>query len=210
MLRILALLADIANGLFALVLASILTGTSLQWWHPFIAIPFAMIPDIDACYELYRRGRVSASAVHQKDHRTFLHYPILALPCALFSIAVGGYWGMVLGIAIILHLANDFYGTGWGLSLFWPLRTTHYKLLGRRANRLRSLLVREGDWDVVTNEERKLRLIVSWSAEELPTYITRWGVDDWIPLWYYELTWVAVVEYTLFLFAAILFTIELM
>lgn len=210
MFRILALLADIANALFALVFASIVTGTALQWWHLFIAIPFALLPDIDAVYELYRRGRVSASAVHQKDHRTFLHYPVFAIPLAILAGATGGYWGLVLGIAIVLHLANDLYGTGWGLALFWPLKTAHYKLCNRRANRLRSLLVRDGDWDVLTSDERRLRPIVSWSAEELPGYISRWGVDDWIPLWYQELTWVSVVEYTLFLFALSLFVTQLM
>ncbi len=198
---ILVLLADWANGLFALVAALYITDEEWQWWFIPAAVVLSHLPDIDALPELLRRGRVSASAEHVSDHRTLLHYPLLAIVvCVLFAL-YGGFWGILIAIVIPLHLLNDLYGTGWGLALFWPFTSRHYKLCGRRVNRLKRILIEDSDWQSLPESERRFRIIVSWSGNEIPAYIRRWGVDDWIALWYLRLNWISGVEYVLFFIA---------
>lgn len=204
MKSLLALLADWANGIFALLGASWLTGTDILFWHVPIALLLASLPDIDAIPELITRGKVASSREHERDHRTFLHYPVVA---CVFVVALwwqGSFFAVLTAIALVLHLLNDLYGTGWGLPLFWPLSGTHYKLLMRRVNRLQSTLVRTGEWNTLEESERRLRVLVAWSKAELPAYIRRWGQEDWIDDTYCRVTWISVIEFTLFAMACAL------
>ncbi len=204
MKNVLALLADWANGLFALAIAHYSTGVEILWWYIPIALALSHLPDIDALPELLRRGKVSASADHVRDHRTFLHYPVVALLVCAGALWYGGFWGILLAVIIPLHLLNDLYGTGWGLQLFWPLSHSHYKLLGRRVNRLKSILKDDGDWDRLSVSERSLQPVVVWKKEEFSEYIKTWGVDDWIERWYLRLNWISATEYFLFLTSILL------
>jgi hypothetical protein len=204
MKNILALLADWANGLFAVLIASWWFGVEPLWWHFAIGLVLSHAPDLDAIPELLRRGRVAASAEHPHDHREALHYPIILITLAVLVAYFIPYWGTIFLVAVALHLINDLYGTGWGIKLFWPLSKKNYKLLGRRVNRLEYILKSDGDWEQQPESERKLRWLVSWSPEELPGYMTRWGIDDWIPKYYGTLNSISAVEYSLFLLAIIL------
>ncbi|MEM9336516.1 MAG: metal-dependent hydrolase [Patescibacteria group bacterium] len=201
---ILVVLADIANGLLAVLAASWLYSVDPQWWYFLIGIALAMSPDLDGVRELVRRGRVSASAEHTADHRDGLHYPVLWLVVGSVATYYLSYWGAVFLFATLLHFLNDFYGTGWGIKLLWPLSQRNYKLLGRRANLLKSILIEKGMWEQLSQDERKLLVIVSWSPQELPDYIHRYGLDKWIEPYYLKLNWINVVEYSLFLIAATL------
>ena len=201
MIKIVALFADWANGIFAVLIASFVFGVDPEAWHFVVGVLMSHSPDIDAVPELLKRGRVSASAEHTKDHRTFLHYPALLIGIAVVAYWVVPYWGFMFLVAVSLHMINDLYGTGWGIKLFWPLSNYNFKLLGRRANRLKYLLVADGDWDSLSNDERRLRFLVSWSPDEMPSYIEKWGIDDWIYKYYLNFNYIAILEYFLFLFA---------
>jgi len=206
---ILAVLADWANGLFALVAAQVLTGTALEWWYIPIALLLSHLPDVDAVPGLVKFGNVAVSAKEEgRDHRSLLHYPVLAVPVCVLAALYGGFWGLVVAIVVPLHLLNDLYGTGWGLQLLWPLQRSHYKLLSRRVNRLHSMFSEEEFSQLPTGETR-LRGIVTWSEKELPAYIRRYGMDDWIESWYLQLNRVSAVEYTLFLVACILTVVQM-
>ncbi|MES2748940.1 MAG: metal-dependent hydrolase [Patescibacteria group bacterium] len=209
MKSILALLADFANGIFAVLIACAVYDIEPLWWYFLIGLPLAMLPDIDAIPEILKRGKVSTDASYTRDHRTFLHYPIISLLIFTPVLLWGGFWGLIIVLAVTLHLLNDLYGTGWGLQLLWPLSTRHYKFFGRRANRLRSMLADGGYLKQLPIEETKLRFMVSWTENELQDYITRFGVDDWIIYWYLRPNWVSVVEYSLFLVAATLMIVSL-
>lgn len=209
MKSILALLADFANGIFAVLIACAVYDIEPMWWYFLIGLPLAQLPDIDAIPELLKRGRVSTDASYTRDHRTFLHYPIISVIMFTPIYFYGGFWGLVIVLAVFLHLANDLYGTGWGLQLLWPLSTRHFKFFGRRANRLRSMLAAGGYLQELPVEETKLRFMVSWSKAELQEYITKFGVDNWIIYWYLRPNWVAVVEYSLFLVAFTLMLVNL-
>lgn len=204
MRNLLALLADISNGIFAVFFASYVTNTEIAWWYFVVGIFFAMCPDLDAIPELLVRGKIGSSKKYIRDHREGLHYPILFVILGITLSVLVGFWGYLFLFATTLHFVNDFYGTGWGIKLLWPISNTQFKLLGRRANKLRYLLEQEGSWKTLPVPEKRLRLIVSWSADELPRYIERWGVDDWVDKWYLHLNWVSVTEYSLFLFSCIL------
>lgn len=209
MKSILALLADFANGIFAVLIACAVYDVAPLWWYFLIGLPLAMLPDVDAIPEILKRGRVSVDAHYTRDHRTFLHYPIISILIFTPVYFFGGFWGLIVVLAVTLHLLNDLYGTGWGLQLLWPLSTRHYKFFGRRANRLRSMLADGGYLKDLPVEETKLRFMVSWSEAELADYITRFGVDNWIIYWYLKPNWVAVVEYSLFLIAMTLMIVSL-
>ena len=118
MKNILALLADWANGIFAVLMASWWLGVEPLWWYFLIGIAMSHLPDLDAVPELIRRGKVSASADNAYDHREGLHYPIIIIGLGGIAAYLFPYWGLVLLIALLLHLVNDLYGTGWGIKLF--------------------------------------------------------------------------------------------
>jgi hypothetical protein len=210
MKNIISLLADWANGIFAVLIASWWFGIDPLWWHFLIGVVLSHTPDIDAIPELLKRGKVSASAQHPYDHRDTLHYPLFLLPLATVAAYLIPYWGTIFLVAVVLHLVNDLYGTGWGIKLFWPLSKRNYKVLGRRTNRLKYILVQDGDWDRLPTEERRLRWLVSWSPEELPDYMVRWGIDDWIPKYYFTFNSISIIEYSLFIVAVVLMLITLL
>jgi len=209
MKEILALLADFANGIFAIIFASYITNTEVLWWYFPIGILLAMSPDLDAIPELLKRGRVSASSEYATDHREGLHYPIIFIFIGTLLSYFYGFWGYTFLLAIILHFINDLYGTGWGIPALWPKNKKRYKFLGRRVNRMKSVLIEDGDWEKLSNSERKLRLVVSWEESELTSYIQKWGVDKWIEKYYLRINWISGVEYSLFIVSIILIIISL-
>lgn len=208
---ILALLADFANGIFATVFAGVIIQIDILWWHFLIGILFAVLPDMDAWPQLIIRGTVSAaSANNLKDHRELLHYPALFLLCGIAFVLVYPFFGWMFLLGTMLHFLNDLYGTGWGIPILWPLLTRRYKLLGRRVNRLKQTLVEDGDWERLPEDERRLRLIVSWKKDELAKYISLWGMDEWITPYYLRLNWVSGTEYTVFIIALLLLATTLL
>ncbi len=210
MKNVLALLADWANGIFAVFIAAAIVGIDPLWWHFFIGVILAMSPDIDAIPELLARGKVASSAEHIRDHRTFLHYPIISIPLGLLAWYSFGYWGLLWLIALVLHLINDLYGTGWGLAILYPFSKRHYKFFARRVNRLPLLLKETGDWNTLSEDERRVRFVASWSKVELPSYIGKYGVDNWIQYWYLTLNPTAIIEYCLFVIAVVLMVYTLL
>jgi len=205
-----SLLADWANGIFAVLVASYWWGIDPSWWHFAVGLVLSHVPDLDAIPELLKRGKVAASAEHPHDHREALHYPIVLITLAAAVAYSVPYWGTIALVAVVLHLVNDLYGTGWGIKLFWPISKRNYKVLGRRVNRLRYILEQDGDWDTQPEAERRLKWLVSWSPEELPRYMIRWGIDNWIPKYYFNFTSISIVECGLFIIAVVLMLIALL
>jgi len=209
LISILPVLADFANGIFATLIAGVITDTEVVWWHVLIGIPLAMLPDLDAVPQLLRRGRVSTCVEHPQDHREGLHYPFVFLVVAVGIVLVEPFYGWLFLCATMLHFANDTYGTGWGVSWLWPLSNSRYKLLGRKVNRLKYILVKDGDWQRLPDGERRLRFVVSWGKDELRRYIRQWGIDEWVEPCYLRMNWIASTEYTLFVFSLILAALTL-
>jgi LexA-binding, inner membrane-associated putative hydrolase len=198
MRNVLALLADWANGIFSIFLAVLVTGNEAAWWHFLVGVLLSHLPDLDALPELWQRGKVAASSENPYDHRQGLHYPMAILLIALLLVWQLGYWGWVIFFSFLLHYSNDLYGTGWGIKLFWPFSSRNYKFFTRRVNRLKRLLITSGDWELVAPTERRLQFVVSWSAEELPTYFKRWGIENWISEYYLKPNPICLTEYLLF------------
>ena len=201
--KVLALLADFANGIFATILAGIITGVD-PTWHFLLGIVLAMSPDLDALPELLKRGSVAASLANPKDHREALHLPIVFIIIGVVLIIVFPFWGWLFLLATMLHFINDLYGTGWGIPIFWPVSNRRFKFFSRRANLQKSILIEKGLWSGLSEEERKLRFLVSWSATELSEYIIRYGIEDWVEKYYLRLNLISLTGYTLFILAVIL------
>ena len=49
-----------------------------------------------------------------------------------------------------------------------------------------------------------MRFLVSWLADELGEYISRYGIEDWVEKYYLRLNLISLIEYTLFVLAVIL------
>lgn len=207
---VLVLLADWGNGLLALLAAGYLTGTQIEWWYALIAIPLAMLPDLDAVPEILRNKRVGASAENPEDHREYFHIPLVYLAIGGGLAWFWGFWGLVFLFAITLHFVNDFYGTGWGIPLLAPFSKRRYKFLGRRVNRLKCQLMADGDWDKLSESERRLRWLVTWEKRELPYYISNWGDENWMEKWYQNINWVSGIEFTIFITAFGIFIVAVL
>ncbi len=209
MKQILPILADIANGIFATVLAGLITHTEVLWWYFLIGIPLAMLPDLDAIPELLVRGKVSSSNVHIHDHRDGLHFPILFLCAGLLLACYLGFFGYLFLFATMLHFVNDLYGTGWGIPIFWPLSKRKYKFFGSKVNQSEIMLRENGIYDTLEPVEQRQHFLASWSEEEQPAYIKRFGYDDWIDRVYLTLNWISITEYMLFALSLILLLVTL-
>ncbi len=210
MKQILPILADIANGIFATLLAGLVTHGEIAWWYFLIGIPFAMLPDLDAVPELLRRGKIAASSQYVYDHREGLHYPLLFLIVGISVVWVSPFFGLLFLFATMLHFINDSYGVGWGVPLLWPFSSRRYKFVDRKANRMKHMLIADGDWGMLSTHERTVRPVVFWTEEELPGYIARWGMDNWIDRYYLHLNWTSGIEYSLFVFSMILLVFTLL
>ena len=57
--------------------------------------------------------------------------------------------------------------------------------------------------------EQKQHFLASWSQEEQPEYIKRFGYDDWIDRVYLTINWISITEYTLFVLSFILLIVTL-
>lgn len=190
----LALAADLANGIFAVLLVGWWYGVDPVWWHFLVGMVFAMFPDIDAIPELLRRGRVGAHKGYEHDHRTFLHYPIISVPIGLVVWWLFGYWGLLWLIALVLHLINDLYGTGWGIPLLYPITNRRYKI---------NIPLRSPNHEPYTGP------IGSWTPRELEVAIVTEGNPNWVIDTYATVNWISLTEYTLFLLALILMIVSL-
>ena len=210
MKNLLPILADIANGIFATVLAGVVTSTEIVWWYFLIGIPLAMLPDLDAVPELLLRGKVASSRENLRDHRDGLHFPILFLIVGIFAGAYFGFFGFLFLFATMLHFVNDLYGTGWGIPLFWPFSKRKYKFFGSKVNQPKAMLQESGVNVTVDPIEQKQHFIASWSEEEQPLYIKRFGYDDWIDRVYLTVNWISITEYTLFGLSLILLVVTLL
>lgn len=193
MKNILALLADFANGIFAVVLVGYFTDTEILWWHFLVGIPLAMLPDLDALPELLQSGKVSASALKPHDHREILHYPIVFVLLGLILGSIFDFWGWIFLTAVTLHFVNDLYGTGWGIALFWPFTKDRFKVFVDKNNNF--------SW------HSGIRRI---PHENLQTEIIKYGKEDWVDDVYLTINSISVVEYGLFTFAMILLVLTLL
>lgn len=140
---VLALLADWANGIFAVLLALWVTGTEVVFWYFLVGIALSHLPNIDALSELWRRGKVAASAENMADHRDGLHYPLIVIPLA-------------------------------------------------------------------ASAKRRVRGLSSWQQEDLPAYMRKWGIGDWISPYYLQPSPVSLSECTLFVLAVVLMVLALL
>lgn len=191
MYRILPLLGDVGLGILIIIGVSMQYGQ--QEWEVFLLLPLALLPDLDAIPELWKRGKVAASASNPNDHRELLHRPLIWLFVAGILWWSVGFYGAVAFALLLGHFLHDSVLTGWGVPWLSPFSDTRVKFFTDKYN---EFSLATGDW---------VRL---YEKLELHLMIVTYGNENWIEDLYLHPTVVSVVEYSVFvtgIIAAILF-----
>lgn len=86
----------------------------------------ALLPDIDMLW--FCIGRLLGSK--EADHRSFTHYPLLYIPVIGLLYALwGGLVASVAALGVLIHLAHDTIGLGWGIAWLAPFSYHKYRVL---------------------------------------------------------------------------------
>jgi hypothetical protein len=169
-------------------------------WLFLVGIVLALLPDIDALPEVFRYGQVGKSRADDsfaKEHRSYLHFPLLYLLVGIVIAIISPFWGALFLVATALHFLNDLYGTGWGVMLFWPFSKKRYKLFSKPVHD-------DG------KHGQGLQSVVAAEEAEVSKAEAAWGDENWIDNSYLRLTWISAIEYSLFVLALILAAIVLL
>jgi hypothetical protein len=172
--------ADAGLGIISAVLVCLAFGVTPTVSFIALGILFAYIPDVDWALDahFWKTGRVAAYAQNPYDHREGLHKPLLwALGISGAGIVFGGVGPFIAFVAVMAHFLHDTVGTGWGMPWLWPLSKRRIKLFSTKQNEIKASPV-----------------LMSWSYEELPQYITNYGRANWKEYYYGRWTAVAIGE----------------
>lgn len=172
--------ADAGLGVLSALFVCWLFSISPTIVHVFVGIVFAYIPDIDWIGDkhFWKTGNVAAYAANPYDHREGLHKPILWwLVISAWGLALGSIFPFIAFVGVTMHFIHDTVGTGWGMPWLWPLSKRRIKFFANRQN-------------VLSFSSP----FVSWSHEELPSFITKYGRGNWRQHYYESWTAVALLE----------------
>ncbi len=181
MYRLLPLLGDAGLGILSIIFVSFCYGRSDM--SGFLLLPLAFLPDLDAIPELWKEGKVSASAKNPHDHRELLHKPIIWLLILGMWWYLGGFYGAVAFALVAGHFIHDSILTGWGVPWLSPFSNVRIKFFANERNE--ESFARK-DW------------IRVWSRDDLHILIIKYGNDNWIEDLYLRPTAVSVIEYSFF------------
>lgn len=179
---ILPWLGDFGQGMLAVTILSYLFGVPLTIEMVVFALVFSIIPDLDGVFELLSFGNIAAGKGRTGDHRTGLHYPLIWILVGLGWIVIDPFWGTLALVCVVMHFINDLWGIGWGVQFFWPFSKRWYKLDVR-----------------IQTHGAPLSSSVSITPEEKNEVVETHGNLNWLADIYYRLTWISVIEYSLFL-----------
>jgi membrane-bound metal-dependent hydrolase YbcI (DUF457 family) len=173
---------DTALGILATFLVAYLYHISPTPLLFAVGVISAHLPDADSFLDphFWRRGYVAAYADNPYDHRETLHKPLLWVlgigTLYVFMSSLHAYIVLV-GLGVMLHFIHDTVGTGWGIPWLWPFTRTRYKLFATKENKALSF-----------------QLLTSWKRDELTEYIRRYGIENWVHVYYSRWSSVAILE----------------
>ena len=179
---------DISIGIFAAMIVSRLFGMELSPLLVGLGIGFALLPDIDFLYALWRRGWRDTHAIIR--HREYLHYPLVyVLISAAMAPSVGAAWAALFLLASMGHFIHDSIGLGWGVAWLWPFSNKSYTFLYR-----------------YTTPGKRLprRFLYRWNREDMDHLIDEYRDADWLRNIYLRLHPVFTVEIAGFMLAVYL------
>lgn len=185
--------ADAGLGVLAALFICSLFSVEPTVTYVLVGIVFAYIPDIDWALDkhFWKTGHVAAYSGNPYDHREGLHKPLLwALLISTWGIVFGGLEPFIALVATTLHFLHDTVGTGWGMPWLWPLTKRRFKFFATKEN---TLTLRSP--------------FVSWSYEELPAFIVKYGRSNWKEHCYGSWTGIAIAECTLVFCAVLAFVV---
>lgn len=176
--------ADAGFGIIATFIVCTWLNLEPTWTHIVVGVFFAYVLDIDSFFDphFWKTGHVAAYAGNLYDHREKFHKPA----AWFFVLWILGWFLLpsyldyvfIAVVAVFFHFAHDTLGTGWGIAWLWPFSRTRYKLFATKENKFFAP-----------------QLYVNWTHHELPEYIRRYGIEDWVTLYYGTWTPVALLEF---------------
>jgi hypothetical protein len=152
-----------------------------------VGILFALGPDLDYLYHIFRHGH----GRNDFEHRNILHLPLLYLTVGtgiVFFIA-GPMFATLFLVSSLLHFIHDSMAIGWGVRWLFPFSTDNIAFFY-----LYSRKIREG----------LRRPIFVFDAKSLARTVREHGDADWKRDIYGKLHPIAIVEYSVFVFSLII------
>lgn len=124
-----AMMLDIAVGMFIILLASKIIGINLSIQNCLIGGMLGISPDVDILYMFIRKGKVYT------DHHQFIsHRPIvgIALVTLIGWVISGIDWSITAAACVLWHYIHDTYGFGGGgIAWLWPVSGSYLSARGK-------------------------------------------------------------------------------
>ena len=182
---------DIAIGILLGLAVPAVFGESVSPMFVLIGIAFALLPDLDAVWEMIaRKGKLSGKS--QTIHREWLHYPLTYIPIAvLIYLLAGPTWGTLFAACITAHFLHDSIGIGWGIKWLAPFTQNSYKFF------------------VKDQDTSHLHMIKTWQPNELTKVIKTHGDPDWIRNIYLRPSRTLIIESLMFIVAVVVLIVLL-
>jgi len=157
------MLLDIGAGIFLAILVSEVSAQSLTFSFVIAGIAFALLPDVDFIYHVFKKGTYRDA--HR--HREMLHYPLIFIPAGMLLIAiVNPIWSLLFGLAYLVHLVHDSIGIGWGVQWLYPFKKDHFSFLYIYRPAHQNRLPRQ--W------------LYRWKNEDIDSLSEQYGDKDWL------------------------------
>lgn len=185
-----AMLTDIASGLFIEHLFRKITGYSPSWIVlgvnlSYLRGPFlSLFPDLDAIGQFIGKKSVNA------EHRTHLHTPLIVISGWLVFFALLSFlwspafvwWALLSALCLIAHSLHDSIGSGGGVRWAWPFSNEYYQLFSIRERRLFSVW-KPTEWEYYGLEDWLERFFLKPTVESVTGVIAVVTAVILIVLW---------------------------
>ena len=179
------MLLDIGIGILSAIVVGQLFSAPLTPALVGLGLAFALLPDVDFLYSLFRYGPRNYHAIIK--HRDYLHYPLLYLPAgALAASFFGAPWIALFLLTSLGHFVHDSIGLGWGIPWLWPFTNRNYTFFYRYLPPTKRL---------------PRQFLYRWERTDVDQLIDEYRDPDWLRNVYLHLHPVFAVEIAGFLFA---------
>lgn len=177
---------DIGIGIFTAIFASYLFRVDIFAWLILFSVVCALFPDADFLYFYPKRHDTK----YDHKHRDIIHYPLIYLPVGtiILWIIFGKIWAVVFFIVSFCHFLHDSIGIGWGIKWLYPFSENSYSFF--------YLVSKPG-------VRMKKKLVYTFTEEELPGIVDKYGDPNWVENVYKKWHPYAVVEMAVFIISLI-------
>jgi hypothetical protein len=177
---------DIGVGILMAILVSAVFHIKLTVLLIFLAILFALGPDLDFIYLYFKKH----DARDDYKHRDIIHFPLLYLPVgtALIFLLFGKIWATLFFMSSFLHFIHDSIAVGWGIKWLFPFSKNNIAFFYLYSRKLKYGL-------------RQPMMV--FNEKELPEIVAEHGDSNWVRNIYHKWHPIAIVEFLVFVISLI-------